>query len=80
MMNWRVLVLVLCGVFLPWVTEACVGCRTPGDSLSDPTKTIQAGLAFSWSVLFMLGAVLTGVGLMVGFIVRACREAGARDS
>jgi hypothetical protein len=43
--------------------------------LSDPSKTVQAGLAFSWSVLFMLGAVATGVGLLVGVIVRACRQA-----
>jgi hypothetical protein len=67
-------------VMLGWIlsislVEACVGCRTPGESLGDPTKTVQAGLAFSWSVLFMLGAVATGVGLLVGVIVRGCRQA-----
>ncbi len=66
------LVFWLVGVGL---AEACVGCRTPGESLSDPTKTIQAGLAFSWSVLFMLGAMFAAVGILIGTIIRACRQA-----
>lgn len=66
---------IFCWILSVGLVEACVGCRTPGESLSDPSKTVQAGLAFSWSVLFMLGAVATGVGLLVGVIVRACRQA-----
>lgn len=59
---------------------ACVGCRTPGESLGDPAKTIQAGIAMSWSVLFLLATVF-GVLTLLGFLlVRACRLADASKS
>lgn len=55
--------------------EACVGCRVPGDTLGDPTKNVQAGIAFSWSVLFLLTVIFFTVSGLAMYIVRACRRA-----
>jgi hypothetical protein len=55
--------------------EACPGCRTQGElvALEEP-ETVRAGMAMSWSVLFLL-AVLTGIG---GFLTVYIRSAVAR--
>lgn len=55
--------------------QACVGCREPGTlTLEHETPTVLAGMAFSWSVLFMLGFVLAIVFGMSFFIWRTCRQ------
>jgi len=57
------------------VAQACVGCREPGaDTVIRESQTVMAGLAFSWSVLFMLGFVLLMVGGMSFYIWQTCRR------
>ncbi len=57
------------------VAQACVGCREPGaDTVARESKTVMAGLAFSWSVLFMLGFVLLMVFGMSFYIWQTCRR------
>jgi hypothetical protein len=59
----------------------CVGCRAPGDSIGDdPTLMIQAGLGFSWSVLFLLAVVLSLAGGLVVFVARTVRDLDRRNS
>lgn len=48
---------------------ACVGCRQAGEDVANAEPdTIMAGFALSWSVLFMLGAVI-GVLSFLGFYI-----------
>ena len=55
--------------------QACVGCREPGtDTAARESQTVMAGLAFSWSVLFMLGFVLLMVSGMSFYIWQTCRR------
>jgi heme/copper-type cytochrome/quinol oxidase subunit 2 len=79
-MNARRFLSVGLALFLVLAGEAlaCVGCRTTGETLGDPQKIIQAGIAFSWSVLFMLVVVFTAVSGLVVFLVRTCRAVDAR--
>jgi hypothetical protein len=54
---------------------ACVGCREPGqDTLAKESPTVMAGIAFSWSVLFMLVFALLIVGGMSFYIGKTCRR------
>jgi hypothetical protein len=66
--------------FFAMDAAACVGCRAPGDTLGNPEKTIQAGLAFSWSVLFMLLVVMSAISGLVWFMVRTCHAVDARHT
>lgn len=60
---------------------ACVGCREPGsETVASEVKTVMAGFAFSWSVLFMLGFVLAVVGGMSIYIWRTCRQLDRQNS
>lgn len=55
--------------------SACVGCREPGaETVASEQQTVMAGLAFSWSVLMMLGMVFLVVGGISGYIWRTCRR------
>lgn len=49
--------------------QACPGCRTTGEMvrLQEP-QTIEAGMALSWSVLFLL-VVVGGVLSVLGFLI-----------
>jgi len=52
---------------------ACVGCREPGaGTIAHEPQTVASGLAFSWSVLFMLVVVLSIITGMTLFIWRSC--------
>lgn len=52
---------------------ACVGCREPGSQTIDhESPTVMAGLAFSWSVLFMLFFALAVVGGLAAYIWQTC--------
>ncbi len=79
-----VLLASLCAL-LPTTAEACVGCREPGTQTIDhESPTVLAGMAFSWSVIFMLTVVLALVAAMSLYIWRTCarldrdRAAGVR--
>lgn len=59
--------------------QACVGCREPGTlTLEHESSTVLAGMAFSWSVLFMLGFVMMIVFGMSFYIWRTCRQLDQR--
>lgn len=59
--------------------QACVGCREPGTlTLEHESPTVLAGMAFSWSVLFMLGFVMAIVFGMSFYIWRTCRRLDQR--
>lgn len=52
---------------------ACVGCREPGaGTIAHEPQTVASGVAFSWSVLFMLVVVLSIIAGMTLFIWRSC--------
>jgi len=54
---------------------ACVGCREPGAlTLDKESPTVLAGVAFSWSVLFMLCFVLLIVVGMSVYIWRTVQQ------
>ena len=57
---------------LPQSLEACVGCRQQTEETS--AKTLLAGAAFSWSVLFMLAFVFTLLAGMMWLFVATCRR------
>lgn len=74
------LLLVLLFVFAAPAAWACVGCRAPGESLGNQDATIQAGIALSWSVMFLL-AVVVGVLTFLGAVLsKAIREADRRTN
>ncbi len=59
---------------LPAAAHACPGCAqsvtvAPGQA---PAGEVLAG--FSWSVLFLLGAVLSAISGLGALIVRACQR------
>ncbi len=55
--------------------QACVGCREPGAlTLAQESPTVLAGVAFSWSVLFMLAFVMLIVVGMSAYIWNTCRR------
>lgn len=67
--------LALALAFLPAVANACVGCREPGsDTINHESPTVMAGIAFSWSVLFMLAFALAVVTGMSAYIWRTCQR------
>jgi hypothetical protein len=54
---------------------ACVGCREPGqETIAKESPTVMAGVAFSWSVLFMLAFALLVIGSMSYYIGKTCRR------
>lgn len=62
-------------VLLPTAASACVGCREPGaQTLDHESPTVMAGMAFSWSVLFMLVFALLVVGGMSAYIWHTCQR------
>lgn len=62
-------------ILLAHQASACVGCREPGaETVAKESPTVMAGIAFSWSVLFMLCFVLLLVAGMSLFIGQTCRR------
>lgn len=60
---------------IPVAAQACVGCREPGsETMNHETPTVMAGIAFSWSVLFMLIFALAVVGGMSAYIWQTCQR------
>jgi len=68
------LVFTVCAPFEAFACEGCKMAATKG--MSEP-QTIMAGMAFSWSVLFMLVVVFLLLGIF-GWAMRiACLQAEA---
>ncbi|MFV0338988.1 MAG: hypothetical protein ACK5LK_12190 [Chthoniobacterales bacterium] len=52
---------------------ACVGCCQPGQTMGDdPQIVIQAGMGFSWSVIFMLVFVFSMIGIFSTYMAKTC--------
>ncbi len=74
-MKFRWPILLTAFLFLLADASACVGCREPGsDVMAKESPTVMAGIAFSWSVLFMLLFVCLIVGGMSLYIGKTCRR------
>ncbi len=70
---WTLLLTAL--LFTLGDAAACVGCREPGaDTIAKESPTVLAGIAFSWSVLFMLGFAILVVLSMSLYIGHTCRR------
>lgn len=60
---------------------ACVGCRQPGQTMGDdPQIVLQAGMGFSWSVIFMLVFVLSILTFFSAYTVRFCARIDKQKS
>ena len=71
--SWTILLTAL--LFTLHDAAACVGCREPGaDVMAKESPTVLAGIAMSWSVLFMLGFVILIVVAMSVYIGQTCRR------
>lgn len=69
------LLLLVIGQWSLAAAQACVGCREPGAlTLANESPTVLAGVAFSWSVVFMLVFVILIVVGMSVFIWNTCRR------
>lgn len=53
-------------------TMACVGCRADGAMVEE--QTVQAGIGFSWSVIFLLIFVFSMLSSLTWYIVRSCQR------
>lgn len=53
----------------------CEGCKLAASSGVKETQTVQAGMALSWSVLFLLAVVFLLLGILGLAIRTACLEA-----
>ena len=74
-MNTRWPIFLTALLFAVVDASACVGCREPGDAtIARETPTVMAGVAFSWSVLFMLAFALLIIGSMSFYIGKTCRR------
>ena len=59
----------------PSLATACEGCKMAVvKGMSEP-QTVMAGMALSWSVLFMLAVVFLLLAVLVWFIRSACLQA-----
>jgi len=69
---------LVASLFLSYVPAvlACEGCKEPSNvSGASGVSGISAG--FSWSVIFMLGAVASVLGGLVWMVVRSCKRLSA---
>ncbi len=75
---YAVVVAFVLGSVAPAV--ACVGCRVNGEGVQQTEQsTVTAGIAFSWSVLFMLFVVSVLLTFMVSYITRMVSELDRRN-
>ena len=64
-------------LLFPWPAFACEGCKmVASKGISEP-QTIMAGMAFSWSVLFMLVAFFSLLAIFGWAMRGACLQADA---
>lgn len=59
----------------PFRLMACEGCKMAASKGISEPQTMMAGIAFSWSVLFMLGAVFLLLGIFAWAMRSACLQA-----
>ncbi len=73
----RLLPIILCLAVTTGAALACAGCREPGENVE--AATIQAGIGFSWGVLFMLAVVFSIITALTAYLWQAIRAADARS-
>ena len=61
--------------FWPSLAHACEGCKMASVGGFKEMQTIQAGVALSWSVLFLLAVVFLLLGILGWAIRAACLQA-----
>lgn len=59
----------------PALGHACEGCKLASASGLKESQTIQAGIALSWSVLFLLAVLFLLLGILCLAIRSACLHA-----
>lgn len=59
----------------PSLAIACEGCKMASTNGFKEAQTIQAGIALSWSVLFLLAVFFLLLGIFAWSIRSACQEA-----
>jgi hypothetical protein len=69
--------LFLLALFYSWpsLVTACEGCKMSSINGFKETQTLQAGIALSWSVLFLLAFVFLLLGILCWTIRSACLQA-----
>lgn len=68
--------LLLLNAVVPFRALACEGCKMAASKGVSEPQTIMAGMAFSWSVLFMLAVVFLLLGIFLWAARSACVQAG----
>jgi hypothetical protein len=61
----------------PWQAFGCEGCKMAASKGISEPQTVMAGMAFSWSVLFMLGIFFLLLAIFGWIVYRASSEADA---
>ncbi|MDH4470772.1 MAG: hypothetical protein QE493_07390 [Verrucomicrobiae bacterium] len=61
--------------YWPSLARACEGCKMSSINGFKETQTLQAGIALSWSVLFLLAFVFLLLGILCWAIRSACLQA-----
>ena len=72
-----VTLLLMVTSFSPSMATACEGCKMAAINGFKEPQTVQAGVALSWSVLFLLFVVFILLACLTLAIRSACREADA---
>ena len=67
-------------LFLSYIPAvfACEGCKEPS-SVTGASGVDGISAGFSWSVIFMLGAVGSLLGGLVWMVVRSCKQLSAEQ-
>jgi len=67
-------------LFLSYIPAvfACEGCKEPS-SVTGASGVDGISAGFSWSVIFMLGAVGSVLGGLVWMVVRSCKQLSAEQ-
>ena len=67
-------------LFLSYIPAvfACEGCKEPS-SVTGASGVDGISAGFSWSVIFMLGAVGSVLGGLVWMVVRTCKQLSAEQ-
>jgi len=67
-------------LFLSYIPAvfACEGCKEPS-SVTGASGVDGISAGFSWSVIFMLGAVGSVLGGLVWMVIRSCKQLSAEQ-
>lgn len=69
--------LLVFSICSPFPVLACEGCKMAASKGISEPQTMMAGIAFSWSVLFMLATFFSLLAIFGWVMRRACLQANA---